>query len=72
MDLEYESYKKYYELSFHPDREKRREAKALYSNRINDLKRNTSVAEYVWLPLKFEGDMVYIDWMDKWRLEDYE
>lgn len=41
--------------------------------------RNTSIADYVWLPLRFaEPDAehpsgkVYIDWLDEWRLEDYE
>lgn len=33
---------------------------------------NTSLAEYVWLPLRFEDDMVYIDWRDEWRIEDYD
>lgn len=33
---------------------------------------NTSIADYVWLPLRFEEDMVYIDWKDKWSLDDYE
>lgn len=33
---------------------------------------NTSIAEYVWLPLRFDGEMVYIDWLDSWRVEDYE
>ncbi len=26
----------------------------------------------VWLPIRFEGDMAYIDWHDEWRIEDYE
>ena len=34
--------------------------------------KNTSLAEYVWLPLRFDGDMVYIDWKDEWRIEDYD
>lgn len=34
--------------------------------------KNTSLAEYVWLPLRFEGDVVYIDWKDEWRIEDYD
>ncbi len=41
--------------------------------------RNTSIADYVWLPLRFEEPseshplgMVYIDWLDEWRIEDYE
>lgn len=33
---------------------------------------DTSIADYVWLPLRFEGDMVYLDWCDEWRVEDYE
>lgn len=33
---------------------------------------NTSIADYVWLPLRFDGDMVYIDWKDEWKIEDYE
>jgi len=32
---------------------------------------DTSLADYVWLPLRFEGDMVYLDWKDEWRIEDY-
>ena len=33
---------------------------------------NTSMADYVWLPLAFEGDRVCIRWQDEWKLEDYE
>jgi len=33
---------------------------------------NTSIADYVWLPLRFEGEMVYIDWKDRWSLDEYE
>jgi hypothetical protein len=32
---------------------------------------NTSIADYVWLPLRFEGEMVLIDWRDEWRVEDF-
>lgn len=39
---------------------------------FKDLRRNTSIADYVWLPLVFEDDMVYIDWKDDWKIEDYE
>lgn len=41
--------------------------------------RNTSISDYVWLPLRFrEPDeryplgMVSIDWLTEWRIEDYE
>ena len=40
---------------------------------------NTSISDYVWLPLRFEepsaehpNGMVYMDWHDEWRIEDYE
>ena len=33
---------------------------------------NTSLADYVWLPLRFDGEMAYIDWLDEWKIEDYE
>lgn len=33
---------------------------------------DTSKADYVWLPLRFDDEKIYIDWMDEWRIEDYE
>ncbi len=39
---------------------------------FGDAGRNTSIADYVWLPLRFEGEKVCIDWKDEWKLEDYE
>lgn len=33
---------------------------------------NTSIADYVWLPIRFDGEMAYIDWKDEWKIEDYE
>jgi hypothetical protein len=33
---------------------------------------DTSIADYVWLPLRFDGDMPLIDWLDEWRIEDYD
>jgi hypothetical protein len=32
---------------------------------------DTSIADYVWLPLRFEGDRAYLDWHDEWRTEDH-
>ena len=37
-----------------------------------DASRNTSISDYVWLPLRFDGEMVYIDWKDEWKLSDYQ
>jgi hypothetical protein len=24
----------------------------------------------VWLPVRFDGEMAYLDWQDEWRVED--
>lgn len=32
---------------------------------------NPSIADYVWLPIRFDGDRALIDWHDEWRIEDY-
>lgn len=29
---------------------------------------NTSVADYVWLPIRFDGDRPVIEWHDEWRI----
>jgi hypothetical protein len=34
-------------------------------------KRNTSIAEYVWLPIQFENDKPTIRWYGKWKWEDF-
>ena len=36
------------------------------------LVKNISLGRYVWLPLRFEGDVPRIDWHDEWRIEDFE
>jgi len=33
---------------------------------------NTAIADYVWLPFRFDGEMAYLDWHDEWKIEDYE
>ena len=74
MDLDYESYKRYYEIQFDPElgvERKQEEIAALHldMHKIDDRRRNTSVSTYVWLPLRFQDKMAYIDWMDEWKLE---
>ena len=32
---------------------------------------NTAIADYVWLPIFFDGDRPYIKWMDTWSLDDF-
>ncbi len=35
--------------------------------------RNTSIATYVWLPIRFDADgRPYLIWEDEWRIEDFD
>ena len=36
------------------------------------LKINTSLARYVWLPIRFEGDRPVIEWRSEWSLDEFE
>lgn len=31
---------------------------------------NTSIADYVWLPIRFDGDRAYIEWHEEWNVEE--
>ena len=69
MELEYEEYGLAFEKLFHPDYDGIWELDSKFGI---DKKRNTSIADYVWLPFRFEGDMGYLDWLDEWKIEDFE
>lgn len=32
----------------------------------------SSKSDYVWLPLRFDGDQVRLEWKEEWRIEDYD
>ena len=34
-------------------------------------KANTSVADYVWLPITWDGDRLQLRWRDEWRIDDF-
>lgn len=67
MDKEYSIYEEMFN-SIYSEEEKEFDFSRMGEEPIQ----NTSIADYVWLPLRFDGDMVYIDWKDEWRIEDYE
>lgn len=69
MDRKYETYAAQFEKIFSGQFDP---AEMADSDWNSDEMSNTSIADYVWLPLRFEGDRVYIDWKDEWRIEDYE
>jgi hypothetical protein len=33
---------------------------------------NTAIADYVWLPLRFDGNRPYIQWADEWSPDDFD
>ncbi len=67
MDYDYEEYKELFERMFDPEK------KVSWDDKFgHDATRNTSIADYIWLPLRFDGEMAYLDWKDEWRIEDYE
>lgn len=83
--LDYEDYADIFEAVFDPDRSKKIDAgkmkkklaaheaaTGIKSGFIMGNKENTSIADYVWLPIHFEGEMPIIDWLDQWSLDDYE
>ena len=72
MDLKYEEYKNIFEKAFHPEFDGPINMNSLPKMKEGQISENTSIAEYVWLPLKFDGTQVYIDWMDEWKIEDME
>lgn len=83
--IPYEFYGKLYEMIFTGQRDKMGALAAQYGLTqsqimmvFGDNRRNTSQADYVWLPLRFvepcqeyPNGMVLIDWQEEWRIEDY-
>jgi hypothetical protein len=73
MDLGYDLLATIFEAIFSGHMEKLRGMKDTGNVReLLEMRNNTSIADYVWLPIRFDGGMPYIDWKDEWRIEDYE
>jgi hypothetical protein len=71
MDLDAHIYLKNYDIIYSPDTTPEEKA-AAWAERRELPSAITREADYVWLPIRFDGDMAYIDWHDEWRIEDYE
>lgn len=67
MDWRYDEYKLVFERNFDPDYQ----GKADMGKFGEDAERNTSIADYVWLPFCFDKDTPYLEWQDEWRIEEY-
>ena len=67
MDRQYEDYAKVFEYAF-SGRKSEIDPAWIGSPVIE----NTSIADYVWLPIRFEGEHAYIEWLDEWKLENFD
>ncbi len=75
MDLPYDCNRELFEYLFSGRYEEIPSLFAKYQIQtppMQDNIRNTSIADYVWLPFRFDGEMGYLDWHDEWRIEDYD
>lgn len=68
MHRKYEDYAKLFESFFNPDCTPPDLSKLEMDWAVED----TSIADYVWLPFRFDGQNAYLDWKDEWRIEDYD
>jgi beta-xylosidase len=39
---------------------------------VQGKKLNTSLSNYVWLPIRFDGDQPFIEWRNEWSLNEFE
>lgn len=77
MDIPYEQYEEMFNLLFSDERNSERCHELLSKHK--EVVEKTMEANYVWLPLRFvepseehPHGMVYIDWYDEWKWEDWE
>ena len=71
MDVKYEDYEKYFCDMFDantPKEQQEASRKAYFALPLA----YTREADYVWLPVRFDGEMAYLDWHDEWKISDYE
>ena len=68
MDLEYDKYRRLFEKRFIP--ESSVELDFDPAEIPMDTNLATRDARYVWLPIRFNGEMGIINWYDEWRIEE--
>ncbi len=68
MDVSYEACRDGFAAAFNPEAGADERA----AHPIPQAVYRTQIADYVWLPIRFDGEMAYLDWHDEWRIEDYD
>ena len=71
MDVPYEAYEKQF-LDMFGENVPKEQVEASRKAHFSLPLAYTRDADYVWLPLRFDGDMVYIDWRDEWKISDFD
>ena len=66
MDKQYPIYREMFEKIFSG-----RAEEFDFSRMGEQVVENTAIADYVWLPIRFEGEKPVIHWLDSWRWEDF-
>ena len=69
LELSYEKYARKFHNAFDPSVEAPEDPEV---DRVLDTIPDTAKARYVWLPIRFDGEMGYIHWRDSWDLEEFE
>ncbi len=69
MDLVYKRYAAAFECMFDPDYPDRDAARYLAEHSIPE---DTAKADYVWLPIRFDGERPCILRHDEWSLDEFE
>jgi len=61
-----------FDRKYGADGEKKAKEEQPYINQKSKIMNNsnTAYANYVWLPIRFEGELPIIDWKNEWRIED--
>ena len=72
MELKYEIYAELFENAFNLDKKSEENQQKMIEYLGDDSHRHTAIADYVWLPIRFEGERPYIEWKDEWSLDEFE
>ncbi|MHA6483299.1 family 43 glycosylhydrolase [Paenibacillus sp. strain BS8-2] len=70
--IPYEDIRNGFDIMYNPNRAGEPFPATTQRRPIYNAEENTNKADYVWLPFRFDGKMAYLDWLDEWRVEDYE
>ena len=74
MDLQVEDYSEWFRIRFSPDPSPEEKVRMAELQKLlpPDAAVDTSLARYVWLPFRFDGDMGILEWRDRWTLDEFD